>query len=203
MTDEHETDGYPGRVPTSPPLEPNNPRAATSAPHNPRPETAPRPNLDHRARACEDDPLPMLTDLPTPPDPDAGFDAWWGLYPRKVGKGAARRAWRRATGLATLDELMDGLTRQLPRMRATDRQWVPHPATWLNGERWADEDDEESPEVSQLPHARDLDTAPSGMTDTEYLAWWMGQRGRRGFTPNAQNREPEREYRRGGLSRIG
>jgi len=67
----------------------------------------------------------------------AAFDAFWSLYPRKVSKPAAVRAWN---GL--------NLTQQR-KATAVIPQWtkawgneairfVPHAATWLNGHRFDD-----------------------------------------------------------------
>jgi hypothetical protein len=68
------------------------------------------------------------------------FDAFWSLYPRKVAKASALKAWKKAaTSEAVKDAIMAGLERQLPALRPKDRQFVPHAATWLNQERWNDE----------------------------------------------------------------
>jgi hypothetical protein len=70
------------------------------------------------------------------------FDDFWDAYPRKVGKGAARRAWRKIKRPAeTLELIMAALEWQV---RSADwikesGEFVPHPATYLNGERWLDE----------------------------------------------------------------
>ena len=37
---------------------------------------------------------------------------------------------------------MDSLRRQKPAMMLKEPQFRPHPATWLNQERWDDEDEE-------------------------------------------------------------
>lgn len=73
-----------------------------------------------------------------PADPD-GWQAWYSLYPRKTGKGAALRAYRSALKKATPEQLLDALQQQLPAMVAQEPRFRPHPATWLNGERWLDE----------------------------------------------------------------
>jgi hypothetical protein len=68
------------------------------------------------------------------------FNAFWQLYPRKVAKASALKAWKKAaTSEAVKDAIMAGLERQLPALRPKDRQFVPHAATWLNQERWNDE----------------------------------------------------------------
>lgn len=65
------------------------------------------------------------------------FEAWWETYPHKVGKAAARSAWRSARGKAGLDDLLAGVVRYVAA-KPPDRAWA-NPATWLNQERWADQ----------------------------------------------------------------
>lgn len=67
------------------------------------------------------------------------FAEFWGLYPRKVAKGAARKAYGKALRIASHDEIMAGLRCQIPGMAKTEARFIPHPSTWLNQERWADE----------------------------------------------------------------
>ncbi len=76
-------------------------------------------------------------------DDDPDFTAFWAIYLRKVGKGQARKAWRSAVlGKHVKPEVIiaaAGKFRDWHRSQGTDPQFVPYPATWLNGERWADE----------------------------------------------------------------
>lgn len=73
-------------------------------------------------------------------DPMKGFDAFYGAYPRKVGRGAAERAWMSAIRSgATLETICAGLQWQIPKLREADPEFRPHPATWLNGKRYLDE----------------------------------------------------------------
>jgi hypothetical protein len=67
------------------------------------------------------------------------FEQFWRTYPRRIGKGAARKAFEKALKLATFEEIMTGITRQLPYYSSREQQFIPHPTTWLNQERWADE----------------------------------------------------------------
>lgn len=78
-----------------------------------------------------------------PPRPaprvDLEFAAWWKLYPRKVGKGQAMNAYRKARKKATAGALAAAVEAQSPLLIAQGTQFCPHPSTWLNGERWRDE----------------------------------------------------------------
>jgi len=82
-----------------------------------------------------------------------GFERFWEACPRKVGKGAARKAFDRALAKIGSDDPLAVLLAALERVKPTwtDLQYAPHPATWLNEERWEDE-----PEIPP-PKARDED----------------------------------------------
>jgi hypothetical protein len=70
--------------------------------------------------------------------PDPSFDALWSMYPRKVAKPNALRAWNK---IAARDRaaVADGLTRWCAYWSARgEPEFVPHPATWLNRRGWED-----------------------------------------------------------------
>lgn len=46
------------------------------------------------------------------------FEQFWKSYPRRIGKGAARKAFEKALKLASFEEVMTGLHRQIPITRA-------------------------------------------------------------------------------------
>jgi predicted Fe-S protein YdhL (DUF1289 family) len=68
------------------------------------------------------------------------FEAFWSLYPRRVAKLDAQRAWARLTAQDRAEVL-----RRLPlfldvwRHTKSERRYILHPATFLNGRRWEDE----------------------------------------------------------------
>ena len=66
------------------------------------------------------------------------FDRFWQKYPRKTAKQDALKAWDKLKAdEALLDTILAALDRQIPLW--DDPQYIPHPATWLNGHRWEDE----------------------------------------------------------------
>jgi hypothetical protein len=67
------------------------------------------------------------------------FDAWWQLCPRKVSKGQAQKAFRRARATTDLQTLIAGMKRYAADMAGQDPQFIKHPGTWLNGQCWLDE----------------------------------------------------------------
>jgi phage replication O-like protein O len=70
------------------------------------------------------------------------FDNFWQLYPRKVGKGAAKKVWAKLKpDDALVQRILEAVSEQRDSVQwARDGgQYIPHPATWLSQERWDDE----------------------------------------------------------------
>lgn len=72
---------------------------------------------------------------------EADFSAFWAAYPRKVGKGAARKAYFAAIRKTGADPptLSAALVAAKALGFGLDPQFTPHAATWLQQERWLDE----------------------------------------------------------------
>lgn len=88
-----------------------------------------------------------------PQDEPEGFAAFYAAYPKRVARPGAAKAFGKARRRASEEEIMRGLERAKSewRRRGTDLDHVPHPATWLNDDRWADEADRllaQSPRVN-------------------------------------------------------
>lgn len=69
------------------------------------------------------------------------FETWfWDAYPRKVGKPAAKKAWNgvRPQNQDTVEAMAEGLGLWERFWKKKDKEFVPHPATWLNQRRWED-----------------------------------------------------------------
>lgn len=72
----------------------------------------------------------------------AAFDRFWALYPRKVGKASAEKAWKKLKVTADLFNLMAASLAAWSVSTDWTKdggQFIPHAATWLNGKRWEDE----------------------------------------------------------------
>lgn len=75
------------------------------------------------------------------------FEAWWKTYPRRVGKGAAAKAYAKAVKLIDRERLTAITERYAKSVEGSDEKFIPHPATWLNEHRFNDEGlNPESPE---------------------------------------------------------
>ena len=70
---------------------------------------------------------------------DYHFEIFWKHYPRKIGKGAARKAFEKALEKKHATELIESAYDYANSSSLPDLQFIPHPATWLNQERWDDE----------------------------------------------------------------
>lgn len=70
------------------------------------------------------------------PSADERFNEFWKVYPRRQGKARAVQAWKKLTP----DERSLAITVSSKRTNFNDDpQFIPMPATWLNGRRWEDE----------------------------------------------------------------
>lgn len=70
------------------------------------------------------------------------FDLFWKAYPRKVGKPKAQAAYRSAVAKRKADPaaILAGLARWVAYWSEKNQpEYVPHPTTWLNQDRWNDE----------------------------------------------------------------
>lgn len=82
---------------------------------------------------------------------DEGFDAFWLVYPNKTAKQAAAKAFAKlAPSADLLDEILQAVARQKtwPKWVKDGGQYIPNPATWLNGQQWLNE----PPPVSLVQH---------------------------------------------------
>lgn len=62
------------------------------------------------------------------------FDDFWQQYPKRVGKGAAHKSYKQAIKKTPHETIMAGLAKYDP-----DPDYICNPSTWLNQERWLDE----------------------------------------------------------------
>jgi hypothetical protein len=84
-----------------------------------------------------------------------GFDEFWSGYPKKEAKQAALKAWRkiRADELPAIRAGLE-VAMQTEQWQKDGGQFVPLPATWLNGRRWEDEVSPAKPAPLPMPQRR-------------------------------------------------
>jgi hypothetical protein len=68
----------------------------------------------------------------------AHFEDFWRVYPRKVSKRAACKAFESALGRASFDDILAGAIRYANDVNLPPLEFIPYPTTWLNGDRWGD-----------------------------------------------------------------
>jgi uncharacterized protein YdaU (DUF1376 family) len=66
------------------------------------------------------------------------FETFWKIYPKKVSKENAKKAWLK---IKPNDDLIVKITKAVNDQKLSEReqQFIPHAATWLNNKRWEDE----------------------------------------------------------------
>ena len=82
------------------------------------------------------------------------FDEFYEVYPRRVGRGAARRAFDKALKVAEAAEIIAGARRLADDPNLPETRFIPYPATWLNREGWGDEpypDEQPKKPVADIP----------------------------------------------------
>jgi hypothetical protein len=101
-----------------------------------------------------------------PSTPD-GFEEWWAIYPRKIAKGAAEKAYAKAVELSGPVVLLAGVQRYAAVRANQDPQYTKHPATWLNQKCWLDEISPGDARMSRTPeHERLLKMLVEGVPFT-------------------------------------
>lgn len=86
---------------------------------------------------------PMNLPIETPQEPGAirtntAFDLFWDVYPLRVGKVQARKAWEKAIESEDQDTIIAGAL-QYARDPNRHPSYTAYPSTWLHAGRWADE----------------------------------------------------------------
>lgn len=101
------------------------PAKVSPPPRTPRPRTPDTVSPKHNQ---------LNTELKEP----NSFAHFWSVYPRRVGKGAAVKAWDKAVKKTDPATIIAGATayRDDP---TRDPRYTAHPTTWLNAERWDDD----------------------------------------------------------------
>jgi hypothetical protein len=94
---------------------------------------------------------------------NTSFADFWTNYPRKISKGAALKAYKKALTKTDAETILKAV-KAYPW--PADKEFLPHASTWLNGERWTDETVETK---TRPPQARPKQIAE--MTEEERTAF--------------------------------
>jgi len=77
------------------------------------------------------------------------FDEFWNLYPKRIAKADALKAWNKALKKKTADELI-GLTKAYSESKLPDITYIPYPASWLNKELYESVEVQEKKPLGKL-----------------------------------------------------
>jgi hypothetical protein len=109
---------------------------------------------------------------------ETSFETFWKIYPLRVGKEAARKAWAKAIKQGVDPTHLIGAARRYAAHPHEDPRYIPHPSTWLNAGRYDDEDQSHEQQLqrhgranriarARHPAARLLDDLPGGFFAAE------------------------------------
>jgi len=87
---------------------------------------------------------------------DTQFETFWMVWPKRVAKGDAKKAWTKALKDADARTIITAATEYAHSPHLPERQFIPLPATWLNGQRWLD--DLPQPSMTVTKAQRNLST---------------------------------------------
>lgn len=77
---------------------------------------------------------------------DEAFDRFWSIYPKKVSKGDAKKAWDTGKCHKHADAILASLEkhRQWTEWTKENGRYIPYPATWLRAMGWENETENQS-----------------------------------------------------------
>jgi hypothetical protein len=67
------------------------------------------------------------------------FSNFYSVYPRRVGKESAKRAFLKASKRVDPEAIVVAAEKLAGDPNLPEKQFIPHPATWLNRDGWEDE----------------------------------------------------------------
>jgi hypothetical protein len=113
-------------------------------PDNPQQLLSNRYVIHSTPPASDHTPLPLVGTPPPAsdeetkaiePEPNNQFDEWWQIYPKKINKQQAHKAWKRHTKNIDPNDIIEATRKQLNTPEtplSADHQYIPYPASWLN-----------------------------------------------------------------------
>ena len=108
---------------------------------------------------------------------DDRFEAFWSAYPKRVGRGAAEKSFKKVK-VGDFEALMASLAshKRSPEWLKEDGQFIPHPATWLNQKRWLD--DVSGPHLSLVTNSPTCCICGGAASRKEMNSWYCSKHDR-------------------------
>ena len=106
------------------------------------------------------------------------FSIFWASYPKKVGKGAAEKSWKKIKPTKDLlEKMLNAIetAKQSIQWNKDNGQYIPNPATWLNQKRWEDEIIIDNKYSNKSKNSNNM---PSAMTTAQKALDLLEQMGR-------------------------
>jgi hypothetical protein len=73
---------------------------------------------------------------PSVNSPMSDFEKFWEIYPKKLDKGAARRAWNSAVKKSDAEHIIEKAKAYASDPNLPEKKYIKYPASWLNAEAW-------------------------------------------------------------------
>jgi hypothetical protein len=105
---------------------------------------------------AEPDVLVLVTAEMTAASKPPTFADFYAAYPKHEARAKAEASWIKAIKRATPERILAGARRYGADPNLPDKQFIPLPATWLNGDRW--DDDPCPPRRDRQPAQRESTT---------------------------------------------
>ncbi len=102
---------------------------------------------------------------------EKSFDQFWAAYPKKTAKQQALKVFQKLNpDEALLNTILNSLEQQKHSVQWTKDggQYIPYPATWLNGRRWEDESEVQNEKIS-------ANSRPKAKSESDWLRGFNGQ----------------------------
>ncbi len=121
------------------------------------------------ARGAGENPVDHSTTLQ-----ESRFAEFWAAYPKKTGKGAVEKIWKRLhPDTALFAKMLETLEafKQSDQWQRENGQFIPNPATWLNQKRWEDEVPKQKGGNSHANSQGTAQSVPQGDTGKTENPW--------------------------------
>jgi hypothetical protein len=99
----------------------------------------------------------------------SAFDKFWEVYPRKIGKAAALKAFEKASKKTEPELIIEKVILWVSQGILPEMQFIPHPTTWLNQGRWEDDLEATSQKRNASTIAADIINRSASMNTTYEL----------------------------------
>jgi len=105
--------------------------------------------------------LPNTTTNPNPKPKElytSNFVSFWEKYPRKIGKGSAFKSYKNIKEpRPSLQIILNAIEAQNKTDQWKDKQFIPHPTSWINQRRWEDELEPVNGTVPEVKNQEQID----------------------------------------------